>query len=78
MAVPKSKVSKQRRNKRRSSHWKLATPHLLVCTRCGEYRLAHRMCSSCGLYNGRTVIEMENGITAVRKARSESTGTDDE
>ena len=26
MAVPKSKVSKQRRNKRRSSVWKLDTP----------------------------------------------------
>ena len=26
MAVPKSKVSKQRRNKRRSSVWKLETP----------------------------------------------------
>jgi len=73
MAVPKSKISKQRRNKRRSSHWKLATPHLLVCTRCGEYRLAHRMCGSCGMYGGRTVIEMEDGVTAKRRARSEST-----
>ncbi|MBD9207045.1 MAG: 50S ribosomal protein L32, partial [Clostridiales bacterium] len=26
MAVPKGKVSKQRRNKRRSSVWKLAAP----------------------------------------------------
>ena len=28
LAVPKSKVSKQRRNKRRSSVWKLETPGL--------------------------------------------------
>ncbi|MCI8990985.1 MAG: 50S ribosomal protein L32, partial [Lawsonibacter sp.] len=26
MAVPKGKVSKARRDKRRSSHWKLETP----------------------------------------------------
>ena len=59
MAVPKSKVSKQRRNKRRSAHWKLATPHLLLCPKCGEYRLSHRMCGACGTYNGRVVVEME-------------------
>ena len=39
MAVPKGKVSKARRDKRRSSTWKLA----------------HRMCQECGSYNGREV-----------------------
>ena len=41
MAVPKSKVSKQRRNKRRSSVWKLETPGLTKCPKCGAYRLPH-------------------------------------
>ena len=38
MAVPKGKVSKQRRNKRRSSVWKLATPGLrCIClTECAR------------------------------------------
>ena len=36
MAVPKGKVSKQRRNKRRSSVWKLATPGLVACPKCGK------------------------------------------
>ena len=35
MAVPKSKVSKQRRNKRRSSVWKLETPGVNTCPKCG-------------------------------------------
>ena len=35
MAVPKGKVSKQRRNKRRSSVWKLAAPTLVACAKCG-------------------------------------------
>ena len=39
MAVPKGKVSKQRRNKRRSSVWKLATPGLVACTKCGALHL---------------------------------------
>jgi len=55
MAVPKSKVSKARRDKRRSSHWKLKTPGLTKCVKCGEFRLPHRMCKACGTYNGREV-----------------------
>ena len=39
MAVPKSKVSKQRRNKRRSSVWKLETPGVTTCPKCGAFRL---------------------------------------
>ncbi len=55
MAVPKGKVSKQRRNKRRSSVWKLATPGLVACPKCGALHLPHRMCPECGTYNGREV-----------------------
>ena len=53
MAVPKSKVSKARRDKRRSSHWKLKVPGLIKCPKCGELRLSHRVCKACGTYNGR-------------------------
>ena len=52
MAVPKSKVSKQRRNKRRSSVWKLETPGVNTCPKCGAVRLPHRVCKSCMTYNG--------------------------
>ncbi len=53
MAVPKSKVSKQRRNKRRSSVWKLTAPNLVPCPKCGELKLPHRICPNCMTYNGR-------------------------
>ena len=33
MAVPKGKVSKARRDKRRSSHWKLETPGIVTVKR---------------------------------------------
>ena len=56
VAVPKSKVSKARRDKRRSSHWKLAAPGLTKCPKCGELRLSHRVCKACGTYNGREVM----------------------
>ena len=56
MAVPKRKVSKARRDKRRNSHWKLELPTLVMCSNCGEYKLPHRVCKACGTYNGRQVI----------------------
>ena len=59
MAVPKGKVSKARRDKRRSSHWKLTAPKLTACPRCGALRVPHRMCRECGYYNGRTVKAVE-------------------
>jgi large subunit ribosomal protein L32 len=59
MAVPKSKISRQRRNKRRSSVWKLEVPTLVKCPHCGELKVPHRVCASCGYYNGREVIKKE-------------------
>lgn len=56
MAVPKSKTSKQRRRLRRSNVWRLDTPQLVVCSKCGEYKRQHRVCKACGTYNGRQVI----------------------
>lgn len=55
MVAPVRKASKQRRNLRRSSVWKLDPPSLALC-QCGEYRQSHRACKACGTYKGRTVI----------------------
>ncbi len=59
MAVPKRKVSKARRDKRRSNVWKLKAPALVKCPQCGELTLPHRVCKNCGYYNGRAVIKVE-------------------
>ncbi|MDD7771525.1 MAG: 50S ribosomal protein L32 [Candidatus Faecousia sp.] len=59
MAVPKGKVSKARRDKRRSSHWKLSVPGVVACPNCGKARLPHRACKACGYYNGRQVIAVK-------------------
>ncbi|MBP5167072.1 MAG: 50S ribosomal protein L32 [Oscillospiraceae bacterium] len=58
MAVPKGKVSKARRDKRRSSVWKLTAPALVACPKCGAYHLPHRVCKNCGSYDGREVIKI--------------------
>ena len=60
MAVPKKKVSRARRDKRRSSVWKLEAPSLSKCTQCGELKMPHRVCPICGYYKCREVIKVED------------------
>ena len=64
MAVPKGKVSRQRRDKRRSSHWKLTAPALVACPKCGALHQPHRMCPECGTSNGRQVKVIESKVAA--------------
>lgn len=59
MAVPKRKVSKARRDKRRSSVWKLDVPSLSKCTQCGDLKMPHRVCPNCGFYKGKEIIKKE-------------------
>ncbi len=59
MAVPKTKVSKARKNKRRSSVWKLTAPAFSKCVKCGELKVPHRVCGNCGYYNGKQVVNVE-------------------
>lgn len=59
MAVPKRKVSKARRDKRRSNVWKLEAPALSKCTQCGQLKMPHRVCPNCGYYKGREVVKVE-------------------
>ncbi len=59
MAVPRSKLSKSRRDKRRSSVWKLDAPAFSTCTQCGKLKSPHKVCMSCGYYKGREVIKVD-------------------
>ena len=59
MAVPKCKVSKARRDTRRSNVSKLTAPGVIACPKCGEPILPHRACKACGTYNGREVVAVE-------------------
>ena len=56
MAVPKRKTSKARRDSRRAN-WKLSAPAVVTCPQCGMKKLAHRVCTKCGTYNGQKVVE---------------------
>jgi large subunit ribosomal protein L32 len=55
MAVPKKKVSKSRRDMRRS-HDALSRPTVAECPNCGEIRRPHHICRACGHYGDREVV----------------------
>lgn len=59
MAVPKRRISKARRDKRRSNVWKLTAPCFSKCTQCGELKIPHRVCPNCGYYKGKEIIKKE-------------------
>jgi large subunit ribosomal protein L32 len=56
MAHPKRKISKQRRNKRRT-HDKITPKVIAKCSNCGAAVQYHTVCPECGYYRGKLAIE---------------------
>jgi large subunit ribosomal protein L32 len=68
MAHPKSRISKQRKRKRRT-HYKIDAPNVVICKTTGEAHLRHRAYSHEGnlfykgqmIVKGKEVVEAEDG-----------------
>ncbi len=58
MAVPKKKTSKAKRDSRRA-HDAISKPAMATCSNCGELKMPHNVCSACGFYNGKKIIDVE-------------------
>jgi len=58
MAVPKRKTGRAKTNSRRSSHT-LEAPAKMFCPQCHEPKLPHRVCPTCGYYNGREIVQTD-------------------
>lgn len=58
MANPKRKWSKARTARARSN-WKLSAPKLVKCPRCSELKMPHKVCLSCGFYDGQKVMDIK-------------------
>ncbi len=61
MPNPKRKISKQRRDKRRTHH-KAEVPTLSNCSNCGAAVKYHRVCPECGYYRGKQAIEKQTAL----------------
>lgn len=56
--LPKRKVSKGRRNRRRA-HDAIGAPKLVTCSNCRAPMMPHRVCPTCGHYKGRQVFDVD-------------------
>lgn len=56
MAVPRKKVTRAKRNMRRSHDALRAHNVFVECENCGELKRPHHICGACGYYNGREVV----------------------
>ena len=57
MAVPKKRVSHSRTKMRRTINDRLTAVQVAPCPECGEPKLPHHACMSCGKYKDAKVIE---------------------
>lgn len=63
-----SRRYKDFQNKARKRLLKATT--LSKCDKCGEARLAHTACSSCGYYKGRVVIDKSKEMDKITKVKA--------
>ena len=56
MAVPKSKITRSKRGMRRA-HDSLREANINECGNCGEFKLPHHVCSSCGYYGSKEIVQ---------------------
>ncbi|OGY27346.1 MAG: 50S ribosomal protein L32 [Candidatus Woykebacteria bacterium RIFCSPHIGHO2_01_FULL_39_12] len=72
-ALPKRKISKARKGKRRSS-LKIEIPSLATCPKCGQPKLPHTVCQNCGTYKDLQVLKptTQTSVKKVRRDENES------
>ncbi len=61
MAVPRKKVTRSKRDMRRS-HDAVRAASYVECANCGELKRPHHLCTSCGYYREREVVEGQGTV----------------
>lgn len=59
MAEPKRRTSRSKTASRRAANRNIEAKNLNKCKKCGEAKLPHRMCSNCGTYDGKEILEIK-------------------
>ena len=59
MAVPKRKVSKMKRRQRQAAN-RYEGVQATYCPNCSAPVAPHRVCTACGYYDGKQVLEVES------------------
>ena len=56
--LPKRRHSTRRGGKRKAAI-KVRLPQLITCGNCGNLKLPHRVCPTCGFYGGKQLIKLK-------------------
>lgn len=59
MAGGKRRTSKSKKNMRRAANSKMVPTGFVECSQCHEPKLPHRVCQTCGSYNGKEVVSVD-------------------
>jgi large subunit ribosomal protein L32 len=70
VAVPKRKISRTNRDKRRT-HDRIKIVNIVECPRCHSKKLAHHVCQSCGYYKNTEIIPQEKDAKGKSKEKEE-------
>jgi large subunit ribosomal protein L32 len=57
MGVPRQRLTKSRRNRRRANIF-LESTNLIKCEKCGKEKKPHIVCLNCGFYKGIEVVNV--------------------
>lgn len=74
MAVPKRRLTSSRRDMRRANHDKVTAPNVVPCPNCSAPMISHRVCPSCGHYNGKAVKADKAANPAGSDTKTETNG----
>jgi large subunit ribosomal protein L32 len=55
-ALPKRKISRVRRDRRRAHYLRINMPKMVRCPTCNVLHVSHQVCRKCGTYNGVQVL----------------------
>lgn len=58
MAVPRNRHSNSRKNSKRAHHAKKPKA-AAACSNCGTLKIPHVICQSCGIYDGRVILQKQ-------------------
>jgi len=71
VAVPKRKISRTNRDKRRT-HDGIKLLNITECPRCHSKKIAHHVCLACGYYKNTEIIPQEKDKKAKEKVKEEA------
>ncbi|MDD5456880.1 MAG: 50S ribosomal protein L32 [Candidatus Margulisbacteria bacterium] len=68
MSTQKKKRTQAKRDQRRA-HWKVSLPEITACPNCGALVQPYHVCSACGQYKGKQIIQLKEESKSKSKSK---------